>query len=192
MGIRPKTDALMKRAVFFDRDGVINELVDRGNNFSVRGKKIRYTAPFSYEEFFLKPQVKESLMTLEQLGFLRILVTNQPDLSYKLLKEDEHGRIMESVKTLAFNDIFVCPHGRDESCHCKKPNPGMLIEAIQKWDIDPSASYMIGDTQNDITAGKAAGCKTIIIDYHYNKDAEADARVANLHEAVEMIRDRIH
>src|SRR3989338_8612220 len=152
-----------KRAVFFDRDGVINDVIDRGKNFYVKGKKVRWTAPFQFNEFRLKPGVEELLKRIGEAGFLRILLTNQPDIAYGLLTTDQHNRIMDEVKKLPFEDIFICLHSRFDNCICKKPKPGMLFEATRKHGINLQSSYVIGDSDSDIKAGDAAGCTTILI-----------------------------
>lgn len=151
------------RAVFIDRDGVLNDMVERPAGFIVHGKEFRYTAPFSYTEFKLRNGVSVVLGQLSAAGFMRILVTNQPDIRYGMLPIHEHAKIMEDVKKLPLDDIFVCMHGRDDGCECKKPKPGMLLEAARKWGISLEDSWMIGDSKVDVLAGQAAGCKTILV-----------------------------
>ncbi|MBI2989742.1 MAG: HAD-IIIA family hydrolase [Candidatus Magasanikbacteria bacterium] len=173
-----------RRAVFLDRDGVINETIDRGEHFEVLGKKVRFSPPFFYHEFHLRDGVKEALERMGELGYLRILVTNQPDRAYGMITEEEYQKIMAVVAALPFDDIFVCPHTRYDNCACKKPKPGMLLEAGKKWGIDFSRSYIIGDTKADTEAGEAVGSKTVLIDYSYNKDLVSDIRVNGLLDAI--------
>ena len=116
-----------------------------------------------------------------------ILITNQPDVAYGTMKRNDHEKIMSEVRALSFYDIFVCEHGREDGCVCKKPKPGMLLEAAKKHKIDLASSYMVGDTKNDMEAGKSAGCTTILVEQHYNTDAEADIRVKNLCEIVDLL-----
>ncbi len=189
MGISRKIKNHLRQAVFFDRDGVINNAIDRGNDFFVAGKKVRWTAPFNLGEFKLKVGTEEALKQIGELGFLRILVTNQPDIAYKTMTQAEHDRIMTKVKKLPFDDIFVCVHGRDDGCECKKPRPGMLLEAAEKWGIDLGTSFMIGDTACDMGAAKAVGCRMILIDGDYNKTLAADIRVSDLREAALVIKN---
>lgn len=177
-----------KRAVFLDRDGVINEAVDRGDNFFVNGKKVRWTAPFNRSELCLKPDIKKSLDKIGEWGFLRILITSQPDVAYGTLSRQEHDSIMAEIAKLPLDDIFVCLHGRDDGCNCKKPKPGLLLKAADKWQIDLSSSLIIGDTVKDVEAGRAAGCVTAVIDYPYNQEAGADIRAKDLLEAVEKFK----
>lgn len=158
-----------------DRDGVINDLRDSH-------------APFKYSEFKLKKGVHETLEELCKMGFLRILATNQPDITYGNLQKEEHELIMADVKKLPLDDIFVCTHGRNDGCECKKPKPGMLISAAKKWGIDLQKSFMVGDSESDVKAGQAAGCKTILINHAQNKNIKADLRVQNLSEVVEYLK----
>jgi len=179
-----------RKAIFLDRDGVINDLVDRGSNFSVRGKVVRWTTPFSHKEFFLKPGIDRVLEEMGQNGFLRVLATNQPDIAYGLLSREEHDRIMSDVKNLPLDDVFICIHGRDDGCGCKKPKPGMLMDASEKWGINLEKSYMIGDHENDILAGKSAGCKTILISQSYHGgDPVPDFVASNLDVAWNFIQE---
>jgi len=170
----------MVRAIFFDRDGVINDVIDRGDNCVVKGREVRFTAPWKYEEFKINDGVNELLKKLKGLGFLIILTTNQPDICYGTMAAADHEKIMAEVEKLPFDDIFVCPHGREDGCVCKKPKPGMLLAAANKYNIDLTSSFMIGDTKSDIGAGKAVGCTTVLLEREYNMGVEADIRVAKL------------
>ncbi len=183
-----------KRAVFFDRDGVLNDTVDRGEEFLARLdlahlEKTRFTAPHFYHEFKPKERIAEALDAVKEAGFLNILVTNQPDVRYGLMPVEEYEKIMAVVKTWLLDDIYVCLHGREDGCDCKKPKPGMLIAAAAKHQIDLPSSFIIGDTKSDVGAGKAAGCTTILIDDERNRDLTPDIRVANLAEAIQAIEN---
>lgn len=177
----------MVKAVFFDRDGVVNEVIDRGDNFFIGEKKVRFTAPHHHSEFRLKSGVAEVLETVGKLGYLRILVTNQPDIAYGKLPQEEHERIMAEVKKLPFDDIFICFHRRDDGCLCKKPLPGMLHEAAKKWSIHLPSSYMVGDTSNDLEAAKTAGVRSVIVSDGRNDNLEPDSRIENLISILEII-----
>lgn len=178
------------KAVFLDRDGVINDVVDRGDDCVVAGKKVRWTAPWTYDEFHITEGAHEALENISQLGYLRILVTNQPDIAYGAMTRDAHERIMADVKELPFDDIAVCFHTRYDGCSCKKPKPGMLIAAAEKWNIDLPSSYIIGDTSDDVGTGTAAGCTTILIAGEQSESVAPDYRVSNLGEAVEIIKQQ--
>lgn len=176
-----------KRAVFFDRDGVINDLVNRGDNCYVQGKKVRWTAPWTYTEFHLKSGVADLLRSIKDAGFLAILATNQPDLTYGTMKFEDHEKIMSEVSSLPFDDIFVCTHGRNDGCACKKPLPGMLLVAAQKWGINLPSSYLIGDTNSDVGAATAVGCKLILVNGIHNQEIVAQIKVDNLSEIIQII-----
>jgi D-glycero-D-manno-heptose 1,7-bisphosphate phosphatase len=176
-----------KRALFIDRDGVINDIVYRGEDFSVAGKKVRHTSPYSFEEFRLKSGVSDVLKKVKEKGYLCILVTNQPDIKYGLLSSHDHEMIMNEVRKLPLDDIYVCYHTRFDNCDCKKPKPGMLLEAAKKWNIDLASSIMLGDTESDSLAGKQAGCRTVILDEDYNKSVSSDYRIPKLEGIVDLI-----
>lgn len=178
----------MERAIFLDRDGVVNHIIDRGDDCVVAGRKVRYTGPWKYEEFKLKEGVNEVIQELKDLGFLVILTTNQPDVKYGVLPKEVYERIMSDIRELSFHDIFVCEHTREDGCICKKPKSGMMLAAAEKHNIDLSLSYMVGDTENDTKAGKGAGCTTILVEQHYNLDVEADIKVNNLREIIDLIK----
>jgi D-glycero-D-manno-heptose 1,7-bisphosphate phosphatase len=149
------------RAVFLDRDGVLNRSEVR------RGKPF---APSRPEDFRLLPGVAMAVDLLRQADFLVIVVTNQPDIGNGLVDaavvEAMHAKLRARVSV---NDIRVCPHRQDEGCACRKPKPGMLLEAARDWKIDLKNSYMVGDRNGDIIAGKAAGCYTLLINRHYSE-----------------------
>lgn len=180
-----------KRAIFLDRDGVLNDTVDRGDNCFVLGKKVRWTAPWTYQEFKLKDRVSEALAELKALGYLLILASNQPDLAYGTMQPEDHERIMADVHQLPLDDIYLCLHGRNDGCECKKPLPGMLVEAAKKWGIDFSQSYMVGDTKSDLEAGRAIGSKVILVDHEQNKSLEGDHRVKHISEIISLLQSLV-
>lgn len=169
----------MNRAIFLDRDGVINGIVLRGG---------RPCSPRCLSEFEIVGDAQDFLRRCRAMGFLSIVITNQPDICRGLMEtaelESMHRRIRE---TLTVDDIVVCPHDDADGCDCRKPKPGMLLAAARKWDIDLKASFMIGDQWKDMEAGKAAGCTTVLIDRSYNQEMEADVRVQDLADALRVI-----
>ena len=184
-----------KVAVFLDRDGVVNEAVRRGQDFVGREQTgtWKHTAPFTVEEFRVFPETADAVARIRAMGLLSIVVTNQPDLAYGRMTKDTFDKLEQLTRALGFDDVFICPHGRDEGCSCKKPKPGMLLDAARRWNIDLSRSCIIGDTKSDTGAGKAAGCKTILIARSYNEEdhATADVVVGSLGEAIDwIVRDR--
>jgi D-sedoheptulose 7-phosphate isomerase len=171
-----------RRAVFLDRDGVINRAIVRD------GKPF---APATLEELEILPDVPAALRKLKDRGFQLLVITNQPDVARgkqsRVAVEDIHR---ELASTLPLDDIIVCYHSDEDNCACRKPKPGMLIDAARKHDIDLSVSFLVGDRWRDIEAGKNAGCTTIWIDggYREKQPAQApDARVGSLREAADWI-----
>ena len=181
-----------KRAVFFDRDGVIFAPVKKESAFINSKERGATRAPFSVVEFEaaggVVPDALPTIRALRKKGFLAILATNQPDVAYGNISREEWERIHTHAAALPFDDIFVCFHGRDDGCECKKPKPGMLLEAAQKWNIDLDISYFVGDTEADTGAAKSAGCKSILIDAWYNREIPSDSRVSSLRHIESVIK----
>lgn len=151
----------MRRAVFLDRDGVINRAVLRD------GKPY---PPSGLPDLRLLPGVREACQSLREMGFLLILVTNQPDLARHTADQREVATIHDYLKRfLRLEDVKVCPHDDDAGCECRKPKPGMLLEAARQWGIDLASSYIVGDRWRDIEAGQRAGCRPVFIDYGYRE-----------------------
>ena len=171
----------MKKAVFLDRDGVVNKAFIRNG---------LPTPPISLNELEILPGVKESILRLKKLNYICLLVTNQPDVSRgKIEKKNVIEMNNFLKKEIELDDIFACYHDDKDNCKCRKPKPGMIIQASKKWDIDVRKSFMIGDRWRDIQAGINAGCKTFFIDNNYNEDklVEASYTSANLLDAVIII-----
>jgi D-glycero-D-manno-heptose 1,7-bisphosphate phosphatase len=120
-----------------------------------------------------------------------LVVTNQPDVG-RGKQPRETLEVLHRMlrKRLPLDDIFVCCHTDEDNCNCRKPMPGMLLEAARKYNIELAASFMVGDRWRDVEAGYNAGCKTILIDYGYSEkppDHEPDLRVSSLREAADWI-----
>ena len=147
-------------------------------------------APATLAEFKLLPGVEQAIVALRKAGFLIIIVTNQPDVAMdtqrREITEAMHDRLHASG---LYDEIKVCYHSDMDTCDCRKPKPGMLIEAAKEWQIDLANSYMVGDRWRDIEAGKAAGCTTFFIDYNYQerRPKDPDAIVTSLEEASKFI-----
>jgi D-glycero-D-manno-heptose 1,7-bisphosphate phosphatase len=174
----------LTRAVFLDRDGVINEAIRRDNK------------PFPPElnELRITPGAPDALLALRTAGFALLVVTNQPDIARQTRSQRDvdaiHQRLAEQ---LPIDGFYVCPHDDDDRCDCRKPLPGLLVRAAQERGIDLSASFMVGDRWRDISAGHAAGVSTVFIDYSYDEprpDPAADATVADLQGAAAWILNR--
>tara|TARA_B110000438_G_C15737782_1_gene617071 strand:+ start:365 stop:922 length:558 start_codon:yes stop_codon:yes gene_type:complete len=177
----------MKKAVFLDRDGVINEVLFRGNN------NIKPIAPWEIEEFKLIKKIKKPLTKLSQMEFHLFIVTNQPDIAKGILKRSTVKKMNDIIlNELPIDEIMVCPHIDSDNCKCRKPKPGMIISLAKKWGINLGDSFLIGDNWKDIESGKAAGCSTILVDKFYNKSVQADYRVKNLIMSVDVVKSHVN
>lgn len=150
-----------KRAVFLDRDGVLNDsMVRDGKPFS----------PMNLAELRILPGVPEACAQLKKAGFLLIAVTNQPDITRGKTTVERVDELNQAVRQAAsLDDVFVCPHDDKDNCGCRKPKPGLLLQAAERWDIDLPNSFMVGDRWRDVEAGQSAGCRTVFIDYGYDE-----------------------
>jgi D-glycero-D-manno-heptose 1,7-bisphosphate phosphatase len=145
----------LKKAVFLDRDGVLNQTIFR------MGKP---RAPYTLDEFHLCEGVQEGISLLKEGGYLLIVVTNQPDVARGWVSREAVDAVNGKLKELIeVDDILACFHTEKDQCECRKPRPGMLLEAARNYKIDLSSSWMIGDRYSDVEAGISAGCKTILI-----------------------------
>jgi D-glycero-D-manno-heptose 1,7-bisphosphate phosphatase len=169
------------RAVFLDRDGVINRAVVRDG---------RPYAPDSLDALVLLPGVPEALAALRAAGFRLVVVTNQPDVGAGRQTREAVERIHAWMQAnLPLDDVRVCYHTDADGCACRKPKPGMLCDAAAAWHIDVPASFMVGDRWRDIDAGRAAGCRTIYVrgEHDEPEPAGSDATVDSLLEASRLI-----
>lgn len=142
--------------MFLDRDGVLTRTVVRPHT--------QYGSPRSLDELELLPGVTEAVALLKRLGMKVIVVTNQPEVSRGLLREEDLRAMHVTLRASTdIDDIYVCIHDDGDDCACRKPRPGMLLEAARKWDIDLGRSFMVGDRWRDVDAGLAAGCTTLFI-----------------------------
>jgi D-glycero-D-manno-heptose 1,7-bisphosphate phosphatase len=168
-------------AVFLDRDGVINRAFVRGG---------RPYPPERLEDLELLPGVAEAAVALRAAGFALVVVTNQPDVATgrqcRVVVEAMHERIRALVPVDA---IKVCYHNDADDCGCRKPRPGMLLEAAAEHSLDLSRAFMVGDRWRDIAAGSAAGCRTILVGDGYGErfPVSPDAAAGSLAEAARLI-----
>jgi D-glycero-D-manno-heptose 1,7-bisphosphate phosphatase len=170
-----------RRAVFLDRDGVINKAIVR------EGKPY---PPADLTELEIPPRVREALAQLKAAGFILIVVSNQPDVARGTTRRSTVEAINSALgKTLPIDEFVICCHDSGDGCHCRKPQPGMLLDSAEKWAIDLPASFMVGDRWRDVEAGQRAGCKTVFIDYGYDERQpdNVDCRVGALIEAIPFI-----
>ncbi len=176
---------MVRRAVFLDRDGVINANVERDG---------RLLAPRSLDQFVIMPGVRKAVAKLREAGFVVIVVTNQPDIATGHITRTLLDRMHEKLNAeLAVDDIKVCPHADVDECACRKPKPGLLLEAAAERGIDLAASFMVGDRLSDMQAGKAAGCSTVWITNKGEADTATapDAVAGSLSQAAAWILGRV-
>ena len=173
----------MRRAVFLDRDGVINRALKRA------GKPY---PPTTLAEFEILPEVPAACAKLKAAGFCLIVATNQPDVGRGTLAQ----AVVEAIHThmlsqLPIDRVEVCFHpGQGLSdCSCRKPKPGMLLQAASQLGLDLTQSWMVGDRWRDVDCGHAAGCRTVFVDYGYSEELKQkpDFSARNLGEAADII-----
>jgi len=172
----------MRRAVFLDRDGVVNRTDVRGG---------RPFAPTRIEDFEIIAGVPEAVKCLKDAGYMVFVVTNQPDIATGLQTTESLSAMHAKLRAeVAVDDIFVCPHTDGANCGCRKPKPGMLLTAAERHGVTLNESWMIGDRWRDIEAGTAVGCKTVFVDRGYDEPlSQADYVVAEMPDALPMILD---
>jgi len=172
----------LSRAVFLDRDGVLNRTVVRD------GKPY---PPASAAEVDIAAGAESALRELKAQGFKLLVVTNQPDLAKGLTTQEDVDAINRKLAAaLPVDEFFVCPHIDGDNCDCRKPKAGLLLEGARKHQIDLSASFMVGDRWRDVEAGQNAGCRTVLIDQGYQEKHPArppDAIVHSLREAADWV-----
>jgi D-glycero-D-manno-heptose 1,7-bisphosphate phosphatase len=189
--IRRHADTLLPpcRAIFLDRDGVINRpLVRSGKPYP----------PSSLAEFEILPGVSEACEVLKGFGFYLVIATNQPDVGRGTLArnavETIHGWLLQQ---LPIDRVMTCYHGGatyGDPCDCRKPQPGMLFQAAEVLKINLAESFMIGDRWRDVDCGFNAGCKTIFIDWGYEEKLkrDPDLRARDLLGAARLIEQLEH
>jgi len=150
--------------------------------------------PATQQDLEILPDAPQALFELKQRGFLLLVVTNQPDVARGTQRRDEvEGMHAALGAALPIDDFLVCFHDDRDGCRCRKPQPGMFLEAAEKYGLELSGCYLIGDRWRDIDAGHAAGCTTVWIDRGYKEKGPAQppaARVQSLAEAAAWILSR--
>jgi D-glycero-D-manno-heptose 1,7-bisphosphate phosphatase len=171
------------RAVFLDRDGVINRALERD---------AKPYPPTNLSEFEILPDVPAACAKLKDAGFLLVVATNQPDVGRGTLPQEIVTEIhAQMMAQLPIDRVEVCFHsGKGDSiCDCRKPKPGMLVRAARELGIDLAQSWMVGDRWRDVDCGHAAGCRTIFIDRGYAEELKEkpDFSARNLGDAANII-----
>jgi D-glycero-D-manno-heptose 1,7-bisphosphate phosphatase len=177
------------RAVFLDRDGVVNDLVERDG---------RPVSPRRLADFVVSKGVADATARLRKGGWRVVVVTNQPDVARGALSTeilDEMHRVLRDA--ISFDALYACVHDDRDGCSCRKPLPGMLEQAAHDLDLDLAGSWMIGDRWVDIAAASAAGCRSILLERPDSWDVttagappahlEPTRTVASLGEAVDIV-----
>ena len=195
----------MNKAIFLDRDGVIVRLIRNNEAYGLIYKK---------KDLVLLPGVKKALKELKKKGYYLIVVTNQPAVARGLISYEgvkKNNSIVNKKLGGLIDAFYFCPHHPEMHddvpkhaikyriiCDCRKPSPGMLIQAAKDFNLNLKKSWMIGDSITDIVVGDAAGCKTILIDSPsndrinisgkpFNKNVKPDKFIKNLSEAVKYV-----
>ena len=173
-------------AIFLDRDGIINE-------------DINYL--YKIDEFEFIDGIFDSCLFLINLGFKIIIITNQSGIARGFYTESDYQKLTQwmlskfSEKKIYILDVFHCPHGPESSCCCRKPKPGMFLEAKLKYDINMKKSWMIGDNERDIVAANSAGIsKTILLDKNHTKllsESKSDFIINSVKELKKVIKINI-
>lgn len=174
----------VKRAVFLDRDGVINRAMVRD------GKPY---PPADLASLEILPGVADAMQSLHEAGWLLIVVTNQPDVARgSVPRADVEAINAHLQKCLPIDEFRTCYHDSGDGCDCRKPQPGALLAAANAHGIELALSYMVGDRWRDTEAGERAGCKTIFLDYGYDEKQpeKFNHRVRSLAEAADIILGR--
>ena len=170
-----------KRAVFLDRDGVIN--VDKAYVHKV-------------SDFEFCEGVFEALKNFQALGYLLIIVTNQSGIGRGYYKEEDFKKLTDWMlkefekRGIDIANVYYCPHHPNENCLCRKPNNQMLEDALKDFDLDMKKCWMIGDKQSDIEAAKKSGIINTILLTHSNTDKKTDAKykVNSIFDTISIIR----
>lgn len=189
------------KAMFLDRDGVINELIYYPEHGII-------DSPFTPNQFKLLPKVAKAIAKFHELGFKVIVVSNQPGIAKGYLSQETFAKIRRKMKGelakqgASLDGEYYCFHHPEAKvnrlkvdCKCRKPEPGLLLKAVEDMDINLSQSWMIGDGLTDIRAGKSAGCRTILLGRmkcelcHLidEQDARPDAIASNLLQAAQIV-----
>jgi len=168
-------------AVFLDRDGVLNVATVRDG---------RPYPPASVAELTILPGVAAALAELKRAGYVLVVVTNQPDVA----RGTQTRAAIDAIHTwlraeLPIDAIYCCVHDDADDCACRKPRPGLLLEAARELSLDLGSSFMVGDRWRDTEAGTAAGCRTAFVDHGYDerRPTRFDKQVTSLADATAWI-----
>ena len=169
----------MRKVAFFDRDGVLNELVKRDGGLY---------SPQSIDQFKIYDNTREIIDRLKKKGFLSIVVSNQPDIARGKLEMKELDKMTKQLfSKLKIDDAFYCFHDDHDDCCCRKPLPGLIIKAKNKWKINLEESFMIGDTWKDGNAANEAKVNFFLLNKNYNLESRRFKRISGLEDLFKFI-----
>lgn len=169
----------MKKAVFVERDGILNE-VQAGPKHPI--------IPLTLEEFKINPKAKAPLRTLKDAGFVIIVTTNQPGLTRGYQSRRELDLMHDLIRrSFPIDDLFLCGHDEADHCPCRKPRPGLMIEAAFKWHLNLDHSFVISDKWQDAEAARTAGCTSLLLKSPWIGQGHHDFVLPNL----KFIADKI-
>jgi len=169
----------VRLAAFIERDGLLN---------GVRIEHDFPVTPLRLQDFRVQPEAAPLVSALQSAGFLVIATTNQPGLSQGDLSRRELDMMHEILlRQLNLDDIMVCPHEEADSCPCRKPRPGLLIEAGFKWHVDLERSVVISDKWQDADAARIAGCTSVLISSPWNGPGHYDFKEPSFEKAVDRV-----
>jgi D-glycero-D-manno-heptose 1,7-bisphosphate phosphatase len=165
--------------VFLDRDGILNELVIRDG---------QAVSPRRLDDFRLLDVAGQAVKRLGRMGLHVLVATNQPDIARGLMNPRDLEEMTRRLQAaLAVDDVMVCPHDDADGCECRKPKPGMLLALAERWHVDLSQSFLVGDSWKDVEAGRRAGCRTVLVGPRAGAAPGVDAVVPDLTAAVAVI-----
>lgn len=171
----------MKKAVFLDRDGILNKIIMREETVG---------SPRVLAELEIIPEAHTIVEVAKQLDYLTIVATNQPDVERGKMASEDLTRIHETLMEVFDLDGIETCTASDNGDPRRKPNPGMLLEASRKYGIELKGSFFVGDAERDVLAGKRAGVRTILLQTDYNKRAHgmAEFNCNSFGEIAEVLR----
>jgi D-glycero-D-manno-heptose 1,7-bisphosphate phosphatase len=169
----------MRLGVFIERDGVLNK---------ARVEHLQQVSPAVFSDFQICKGARVPLQRLKAAGFVLIATTNQPGLSRGCQSRRELDRMHDALRReLPLDDVLVCPHDETDHCPCRKPNPGLLVEAGFTWHLDLDRCFVISDKWQDAEAARAVGCTSLLIQSPWLGSVHRDLVLPSLAAAVEKL-----
>jgi D-glycero-D-manno-heptose 1,7-bisphosphate phosphatase len=171
----------MKAAVFIERDGILNHDCVEGN---------KPVSPLSLDQLSPRTESIEPLRKLRSAGFVLIATTNQPQLSRGELSRRELERMNDTLRHIfCLDDFLICPHDSADFCPCRKPKPGLLLEAAFKWHVNMDQSFVLGNKWQDAEAAHNAGCTSVLIASPWIGQGHHDVMLPTVAEAARKIAE---